>query len=144
MGWTGCTLDGVVPVCKQPHDTPALIMEDTHMTIKDILSAIGIADVNKDVSIEPTVTQPEEPTIEPTAPAQPEAPTTQPTQVDVRLSNTQEQTSEELLKALQKENATLKEVNARLMAQTPVVHQPTADDALLELLGIGGNENGEQ
>lgn len=118
------------------------------MTIKDILSAIGIADVNKDVSIEPTATPPDVPSTPPEVPTttstQPEEPTTPPTQADVRLSNTQEQSSEELLKALQKENATLKEVNARLMAQTPVVHQPTADDALLELLGIGGNENGEQ
>ena len=110
------------------------------MTIKDILSAIGIADVNKDVSIDPTVTPPETPSETP-----PETPSTPPeTPTEVRLSNTQEQSTDELLKALQQENVTLKEVNARLMAQTPVAHQPTADDALLELLGIGGNENGEQ
>lgn len=104
------------------------------LSIKQLLAALGIADIDKEVELQEETTPP----------------VTPPEQQNSSINEQQQQTQDTTptvdpqITALQKEIAELKAVNARLLTQTPVEHQQTADEALLDLLGIGGNDNGNE
>lgn len=98
------------------------------MTIKELLAKLGInLDANVDSSIPEQQEQQQEQQEQ-----QQEQQAPPPSQDAQRIAD------------LEKEIKELKEANARMLAQTPVEHQQTADEALLELLGIGGNDNGNE
>lgn len=118
------------------------------MTIKQVLAAFGITNMDSEVpNIENTPQQENTPATkqqentpatksENTPPEKPE--NTPPTQ--------ENSSSNELARIaqLEKELKDVKAANAALLAQTPIQKEYTAQDALLELLGIGGNENGNE
>lgn len=101
------------------------------LTIRQLLAAIGITNLDEEVH-------------------EAEVDDIIPPEEDSSINEQQQQTQETTptvdpqIVALQKEIAELKAVNARLLTQTPVEHQQTADEALLDLLGIGGNDNGNE
>lgn len=107
------------------------------MTIKQFLAALGITNIDKEVEIK------EEPKPENPSSINEQQQQQQQQQPPQQQQQQQKQEPEvdPQIAALQKEINDLKAVNARLLTQTPVEHQQTADEALLELLGIGGNEN---
>lgn len=109
------------------------------MTIKQFLASIGITNLDSDIKTE-------EPKPEPKPETKPEQEKEKKEEPDtVSKGGTDSSINEQTkLSELQKQIDELKATNARLMAQTPVEYQPTAKDALLELLGIGEGEDGTE
>lgn len=119
------------------------------MTIKQVLAAFGITNMDSEVpNIENTPQQENTPATKPenTPPEKPEnTPPTKP-QENTSPPTQENSSSNELARIaqLEKELKDVKAANAALLAQTPVQKEYTAQDALLELLGIGGNEHGNE
>lgn len=115
------------------------------MTIKQVLAAFGITNMDSEVpNIENTPQQENAP-----AQKQENTPASKPenTPPQENTPPTHENSStNELAKIaeLEKELKEVKAANAALLAQTPIQQEYTAQDALLELLGIGGNEHGNE
>ena len=104
------------------------------MTFKELLASLGITNIDKEITTDSSITEP--------APAPAPAPV--PSSINEPSQNQQEnqQTVDPRIAAMEKEIQSLKEANARLLSQTPVQHQQTPEEALVDLLGIGVKNNG--
>lgn len=114
------------------------------MTIKQVLEAIGIP-VNTEIATNTPTPQPKSEDPKPENPKSENPKPENPKPENPKPENDSSINEQSQIAELQKQLDDLKAVNARLLAQTPVVEKPqTAQDALLELLGIerGENDNG--